>query len=82
MIHVLRKCRIVLDVAAEGIAMSKAQPLVASPLKGPLFDFLELDVDMAPNLPAASSLQHLALCIVQPTWLKKEVRDSGAILPR
>lgn len=58
--------------------MAKSRPLVAAPLKGPLFDFLELDVDMAPHTPASASLEHLTRCVVKPTWLASAPRDSGA----
>jgi hypothetical protein len=60
--------------------MVKLVPLVASPIKGPLFDFLELDVEMAPHTPAAAALQHLAQCVVQPSWLDPDARSSSAIL--
>lgn len=58
--------------------MAKTLPLVATPLKGPLFDFLDLDVEMAPNTPAAAALQHLARSILKPAWLQEDARSSGA----
>eukprot|EP00892_Ulva_mutabilis_P005119 jgi/Ulvmu1/297/UM001_0301.1 len=60
--------RIVEDVCTEATEMTKMVPLVAAPVKGPLFDFRELDVDMVPATPAAAALQHLALSVTQPAW--------------
>jgi hypothetical protein len=71
-------CRIVRDACTEGGAAARTVPLTAAPIKGPLFDFLELDVDMAPNAPASAALQHLARCVLQPAWLAAAVRDSRA----
>ena len=56
-------------------------PLTAAPIKGPLFDFLELDVDLTANMPAAAALQHLALCVLQPAWLVEDARNSSAPPP-
>ena len=67
-------------MCAEGVAAARSAPLVAAPIKGPLFDFLELDVDMAANRPAAAALQHLAQCVLQPPWLSKYERTSCASL--
>lgn len=61
--------------------MTKLVPLIASPVKGPLFDFMELDVDMVPVTPAACSLQHLAQCVTKPAWLADQDRPSGARPP-
>ena len=62
----------------EANEMTKMVPLVASPVKGPLFNFMELDVDMVPATPAACSLQHLAQCVTKPTWLADADRLSRA----
>ena len=74
-------CRIVADVCAEAKMLSRILPLVASPLKGPLFSFLDLDVEMSANTPAAAALQHLALSIAQPSWMDPEARNSSAHAP-
>lgn len=71
-------CRLVEDTCAEAEQMLKLVPLLASPVKGPLFDFMELDVDMVPVTPATCSLQHLAQCALKPAWLADQDRPSGA----
>jgi hypothetical protein len=59
--------------------MASMKIVLASPKKGSLFDFLELDVDMTSNTPASSALQHLVSCITQPAWLAEEARLSGTL---
>lgn len=73
--------RVVEDVCAEAAEMTKLVPLVASPVRGPLFNFMELDVDMVPATPAACSLQHLALCVTRPSWTTDQDRPSRAHPP-
>jgi hypothetical protein len=73
-------CRIAQDICEEGSRVAKTLPLVAAPLKGPLFDFLELDVEMTLNSPASAALEHLAQCILQPNWLPSGPRNSGVSL--
>ena len=74
-------CSIVDDACTEGEAAPRATPLTAAPIKGPLFDFLALDVDLAAAAPAAAALQSLAVALLQPAWADEEARSSGAPRP-
>ena len=58
-------------VIDEADAMVTKIPKVASPIMGPLFDFLSLQCEMIVKQPASRSTQHLARAIIKPTWINE-----------
>lgn len=71
---------LVTELQTESDSAAQSTVKVASPIKGSIFNFLDMNSEMAMSLPAASSVQHLARCILQPAWVQESGTTSSSAL--